>query len=401
MKVLIINLRIGTGSVGRIVSDLYHGIVNAGHECKIAFGRGDTGDIPIKNTYRICSKTEVFLHAAFTRLFGNTAFYFSKTTQRFCRWIEEYAPDIVHIHGVYGYYLNMKTLYEYLGNSNAIVISTLHSCWDFTGHCCHFQLANCEQWKSGCMHCVQKNTYPISSFLDNTHKNYERKKSAYNTLKKCIIVTPSKWLAKLARQSFLKDKVIRVIYNGIDLDSFKVDKINNALQDVNKPIILCVASLWTQGKGWKDIIELSYTIPNKYQLIVVGVTKKQQKFLAPETISLQRTNSKAELAKLYSSATVFFNPTYEDNYPTVNLEAIACHTPIVTYNTGGSPEIIKHESWGIVIKERDYLSLYNFIEIICHNENKIDFTYISELSNKIMVDNYIKLYEEFLFKYHN
>ncbi|MBQ9265044.1 MAG: glycosyltransferase [Clostridia bacterium] len=393
MKVLIVNLRIGTGSVGRIVSDLYQGIIASGNECKIAYARGNIGDIPVEDTYRICSEQEVMLHAGLTRAFGNTAFYFKNSTKRFCRWIETFHPDIIHLHGAYGYYLNMEVLFKYFKESNVTVVSTLHSCWDFTGHCCYFDYINCDQWKTGCKHCRNKNSYPSSSILDNTARNYKRKKRAYEGLNDCTIVTPSKWMARYAQKSFLSNREIKVIYNGVDLNSFKKYEEKSSLIANNKPTILCVASIWEKRKGWDDVIELSHIIPETFQLIVVGLTEKQKEQLSKETIAIERTDSKEELAKLYSSATVFFNPTYEDNYPTVNLEAIACNTPVITYDTGGSPEAIKNESWGLVIAKRDYSSLFRYTKEVYQCQREFDKSEIEAISNAHMVSEYMTLYE--------
>ncbi|MBO4484445.1 MAG: glycosyltransferase [Lachnospiraceae bacterium] len=395
MRVLIINLRIGTGSVGRIVSDLYQGIIESGNECKVAYARGGIGSISKQDTYKICSENEVRLHAALTRLFGNTAFYFSSSTQKLCKWISEYDPDIIHLHGVYGYYLNMEILFNYMASSRAYIVSTLHSCWDFTGHCCYFDYINCAQWKTGCKKCRAKGSYPKSSFLDNTKKNYEKKKEAYRKLERCEIVTPSIWLSNYLRDSFLKEKKHRVIYNGIDLSSFKaLQNKSRYVEGIDKPIILCIASIWERRKGWEDVVELSFLLPSKYQLVVVGTSQKQSAELHKNVITITRTDNKEELAELYSSATVLFNPTYEDNYPTVNLEAIACHTPVVTYQTGGSPEALKKATWGVVIEKKDFTGLMKYVDTIYESADYITDEDLQVLSKKHMVEQYLDLYKE-------
>jgi len=396
MRILIINLRIGSGSVGRIVSDLYHGIVSNGDQCKVAYARGGTADVPEEDTYKICSVIEIRIHAGLTRLFGNTAFYFKGSTEKFCKWIEMYDPDIIHIHGVYGYYLNMESLFSYFSKSRAVIISTLHSCWDFTGHCCYFDFIGCDKWKSGCKKCKNKSSYPKSSFIDNTSRNYERKEFCYNALRRCIIVTPSVWLAKIAKQSFLGSKDIRVINNGVDTESFKRTQSLSKFVNPSVPCILCVANIWDQRKGWEDVKELANMCGKDYQLIVVGLSKEQIKELPPQTIAISRTDSKEELAELYSSATVFFNPTYEDNYPTVNLEAASCQTPIVTYNTGGSPEIFNYGNWGIVIEHKGFQELFDYANYVYLHKNDFDYSNVSLLSNRIMIKNYCDLYKEVL-----
>lgn len=400
MRVLIINLRIGTGSVGRIVSDLYHGIIESGNECKVAYARGGIGDLPIEDTIKICSDFEVNKHAALTRLFGNTAFWSKKSTNIFLKKVDQFDPDIIHIHGLYGYYINMEVLFKYIKEHNIQLISTLHSCWDFTGHCCYFDYSNCTKWKENCEKCKLKNNYPKSSFLDNTKKNFKRKKDLYSSIDKCIIVSPSRWLAELAKQSFLKDKDIKVIPNGISLSNFDIN-IDTSLAiekysiDTSKMIILCVASIWDKRKGISDILELSTMLNDSYQLIVVGLSNKQIDMFSSNTITIERTDNALTLASLYKIADVFFNPTYEDNYPTVNLESIACGTPVVTYKTGGSPEIIDELSYGLTIEKKDYRKLLEFCNEAKEMKKNLDYDRTQLLiGNELMKERYIKLYEK-------
>lgn len=392
MKVLIINACIGSGSVGRIVSDLYYGITKSGHKCKVAYARGGISDLPIEDTFKICSTAQIYIHALLSRLFGNTAFYFKGTTRKLCKWIKDYSPDIIHLHGVYGYYINMDELFGFLSKRESVVISTLHSCWDFTGHCCYFDFIGCDQWKKGCTHCKSTHSYPKSFFGDNTARNFQKKKRAYNSLKKCVIVSPSKWLANLAAESFLNKHKILVINNGIDLESFKPSPLS-ILIDSTKPSILCIANKWEKRKGWNDVVKLSKYLDESVQLIVVGASKKQQKLLNKKTITIKRTNSKKELASLYANATVLFNPTYEDNYPTVNLESIACHTPVITYQTGGSPEVLINHEWGRVIDKCDFDNLLRLVKFYFLNKATIDFSSLSLLSNSVMIKRYMSLYE--------
>lgn len=396
VRVLIINLRIGTGSVGRIVSDLYHGIIESGNECKVAYARGGIGDLPIEDTIKICSDFEVNKHAALTRLFGNTAFWSKKSTNIFLKKVDQFDPDIIHIHGLYGYYINMEVLFKYIKEHNIQLISTLHSCWDFTGHCCYFDYVKCEQWKTGCKNCMQKSSYPKSSFLENTEKNYIRKKEYYDQLKNVVIVSPSNWLAKLAKESFLSSKEIYVIPNGIDLCVFnKNDGDDSILKKYgihhNKQIILGVASIWDRRKGLDDFIELSEIVDDSIQIVVVGLSKNQIDNLPNKIIGIERTENIQQLVALYTSAEVLFNPTYEDNYPTVNLESIACGTPVVTYDTGGSGEIVKQLNFGTIINKKDYKKLINYVKTNNSHDENINLDIIS---NSVMSSNYLTLYEK-------
>lgn len=290
----------------------------------------------------------------------------------------------------------MEVLFKYIKEHNIQLISTLHSCWDFTGHCCYFDYVKCEQWKTGCKNCMQKSSYPKSSFLENTEKNYIRKKEYYDQLKNVVIVSPSNWLAKLAKESFLSSKEIYVIPNGIDLCVFnKNDGDDSILKKYgihhNKQIILGVASIWDRRKGLDDFIELSEIVDDSIQIVVVGLSKNQIDNLPNKIIGIERTENIQQLVALYTSAEVLFNPTYEDNYPTVNLESIACGTPVVTYDTGGSGEIVKQLNFGTIINKKDYKKLINYVKTNNSHDENINLDIIS---NSVMSSNYLTLYEK-------
>lgn len=389
MRILIINVSMD-GSVGRIVSDLYHGYKMAGHECKVAIGRGPNGLIKDEDVIRTTTELDVYVHVILSRILGKTATYSRKHTRLFIDKVKKYSPDVVHIHGVYGYYINMKLLYNYLADNNIKVISTLHSCWDFTGHCCYFDYVDCRKWMTGCCNCLQKKAYPSSYIFENVEHNYKLKKQLYDSLNKCYIVTPSNWLSNLAKESFLSKHSISTIHNGVDLERFSPNR-EKYFADISKPIILCVANIWERRKGWDDVKELSRIIDESVQLVVLGVTDDQKKELDSKVISINRTSNVQEMVRLYSQATVLFNPTYEDNYPTVNLEALACHTPVVTYKTGGSPEVLEICNCGIVIKKRDYEHLIKYTKSVFNGEINLDFSNRNNLSCSCMVKEYIDL----------
>ena len=155
-----------------------------------------------------------------------------------------------------------------------------------------------------------------------------------------ILVTPSKWLKGEVEKSYLKSYQTKVINNGVDINVFKYTEsdIKERYGIKNKRVILGVASVWDKRKGLDTFIELSKQLDNEYQIVLIGLNKKQIKKLPSNIIGITRTENVEELVKWYSAAEVFFNPTLEDNYPTVNLEAIACGTPVITFNTGGSSE---------------------------------------------------------------
>lgn len=349
MKILMINSCCGVKSTGRICTDLADALTELGHEVKIAYGRENVPDKYKKYGVRIGSDFDVKLHALQARLFDNDGFGSKDVTKRFIEWVKIYDPDVIHLHNLHGYYINVEVLFDYLAKSNKKIIWTLHDCWAFTGHCTYFSYVKCSKWKHGCKNCPQKNEYPSSILIDRSHSNWEKKKKLFSSVKNLTIVTPSKWLANLVRKSFLSNSRIVVINNGIDTEIFKpVDfsRIKKRLKLSNKKILLGVAAVWNKRKGLEDFVKLNQVIDReKYQIILVGLSKKQIESLPSEIIGITRTDSTEELAELYSMAYIFINPTYEDNFPTTNLEAQACGTPVITYKTGGSIESVPLDNY--------------------------------------------------------
>ena len=396
MKVLQINSVCGVGSTGRIATDLYKVLEEQGHECKIAYGRGRAPEGI--DSIKIGSNLDNYYHVFKTRVFDKHGFGSINETKKFIEKVKAYNPDIIHLHNIHGYYINIEILFNYLKEANKPVVWTLHDCWAFTGHCAYFDYVGCEKWKSGCGNCQQKYSYPNSKLADNSKWNYEKKKELFTSVKNMTIVTPSKWLASLVKESFLEKYDVEVINNGIDLDIFKPTESNFRetynLQD--KFIVLGVASVWEERKGLKYFIELSKKLSDEYRIVIVGVDEKQKKSIPGNIISISRTNSTKELAEIYTSADIFINPTLEDNFPTTNLESLACGTPVITFDTGGSPECIDIEN-GMIIKKDDIDGLYKAIcemsKNISHKDKNIKICNL--FSKKSMFKDYIKIYDRF------
>ena len=394
MKVLIINRDIGTGSVGKICEDIYHVLKKEGNECKIAYAWKNKSNVPLIDLFPFCQKRSMFLNVLSARLFDNDGLSSQRQTKKLLKFIDDYKPDIIHIHGCYGYYMNIKLLFDYAKKTNIPIIDTLHSCWDFTGHCCYFTAANCSRWKTQCHNCVEKKGYPQSWLFDKSKRNFLVKQKLFSEAN-CTIVAPSEWIGRLAKESLLKDHSIFIIRNGIDTDVFKPTSIDLLKYGISstKKIILGVASVWSKRKGLDDFLELAKVISDNYQIVLIGLSKKQIRKMPKSIISLEKTESKEELAALYSSATVLFNPTYEDNYPTVNLESIACGTPVVTYDTGGSPEAVLESGYGRIIKNKDYKGLLDYVKELDYEQLPPTHIFVKKISKKEMVLKYISLYD--------
>lgn len=303
------------------------------------------------------------LQALKSRIFGNYGFNSFFATRWLLKKLDKIKPDIVHVHNIHSHDCNFETLFRYLKEHGIKVVYTFHDCWAFTGYCPHFAMAKCENWLHGCGNCVLRRRY--SWFFDKSAKNFEKKKNALAGLD-MTVVTPSLWLADLTKKSFLKEHEVEVINNGIDLSVFKPTEssFREARQLKNKKIILGVAMGWGRAKGLDVFIRLAEILPNDYQVVLIGTNDKVDTLLPENIISIHRTQSEKELAEIYSAADVFVNPTREENYPTVNMEALACGTPVVTFRTGGSPEIID-ENCGSAVECDDFDGLLKEIIRIC------------------------------------
>ncbi|MDY6391852.1 MAG: glycosyltransferase [Bacilli bacterium] len=363
MKVLIINSVCGIGSTGRICADLAQVLAQQGHKVCIAYGRGVASAHVQSDTYKIESKFANYKNALFARLFDNEGFNAVHSTKKLINFIEKYNPDIIHLHNLHGYYLNVAILFEFLKTCHKPVVWTLHDMWPFSGHSAVCDFSSCEKWRTGCSKCPCLREYP-RAVCDFSKRNFYKKKNTFCGLNNMTIVTPSNWLALLVKESFLNSYPVQVINNGIDLTKFYPTE--NFFREThslgNKTIILGVASPWNDRKGYKDFLQLAGLVnPMKSTIVMVGLNPKQIGSLPKNVIGIGRTDNVEQLADIYSSADVFLNLTYADNFPTTNLESIACGTPVLTYKTGGSAESIDLKC-GWVVEKGDVESTRKMVD---------------------------------------
>lgn len=342
MKIVIITSHWNGGGAESVARDLFFYLNNMGHECYYLYANGASADI--ERTIKCSNKIQHYMHALGARLFDLNGYGSSWATVKLIKQIEEINPDVINIHNLVCYAFNLKILFDYLRNCKKKIVWTLHDCWTFTGHCISFDAKNCSKWKTGCGKCPAKKDYPKSLFLDRSACNLMRKRKLFTNIESMMLVTPSNWLKSVVTESYMGEYNIAVINNGIDLNEFKYVKTSNPkIINLNdKRIILAVASRWTDGKGLSFIKELNKIIDKSiYKIVVVG--RIDNDILPESIIHIERTRDKRELAEWYSAATVFINPSIADNFPTVNLEALACGTPVVTFDTGGSWESVGNE----------------------------------------------------------
>lgn len=372
MKVLQINTVCGTGSTGRIATDIHKILIDEGHESYIAYGR----DLPMNcnNAIRIGSKVDNYTHALKTRVFDKHGFGSIKATHRFIKKVREIDPDIIHLHNIHGYYINIEVLFSYLKEANKPVVWTLHDCWSMTGHCTHFDYVGCEKWKIQCFTCPQKMRYPASFFMDSSKSNYQRKKEIFSGINNMTIITPSEWLKKLVRQSILNEYPIKVINNGVDLKKFfpRDSLLKEKASMKDKKIILGVANVWDERKGINTFLELSKQIDDNSIIILIGLTKKQIGSLPNNIIGLERTDSIEDLAEWYSIADVCANPSVEETFGLVTVEAMACGTPVVVYNSTASPELVDNKVGLIADKDNIEDFIQKIQQIISYDKDKYE-----------------------------
>lgn len=458
MRILIINTCCGE-STGNICTDLAIALDNLGHTVKIAYGREPTPERSRKYAVRIGSNADLYLHVLKSRLLDSCGFESKKVTEEFLQWVREYDPDIIHLHNLHGYYLDIEGLFRYLRTCGKRIFWTLHDSWNFTGHSPYCDTVPCTKWIDGCSRCPHRKDYPYS-LIDRSRRNWEKKKALFTGIPNLEIITPSQWLGDMVKQSMLKDYPLHVIPNGIDTSLFhplpddfrrhfgiggkhliavdadspeqilplasqlaedccfvlpgckaagslpknvlclptnsnkelesifrnadailqcsgsprfaafypvdisvltaatpeKLRKlpIPAALMDapgfwarkaelglVGKEIVLGATSVWNTLKGLDDFGKLPALLPEQ-KIIMVGLNRQQLSKMNPAILGVPRTDSVGQLAEYYSIADYFLNLTYLDTYPTTNLEAICCGTPVITYRTGGSPESAEH-----------------------------------------------------------
>ena len=341
MKYLFINSVAGIGSTGRIAAAQCRELMAQGHECLLAYGR-DKANCDDVSTVRIGTPMDYRLHGLRTRLLDDHGFGSKAATRVFLERVRAFDPDVVWLHNIHGYYIHVGLLFDYLKKSGKKVIWTLHDCWSFTGHCAHFDYIGCEKWKTGCFACPQKKEYPAGMVLDASRSNYEKKRAAFTGIADMTLITPSRWLAELVKQSFLKEYPVEVVYNTVNTQVFRptAGDFRRKHHLEGKKLLLGVAGVWGARKGLEDFIRLSERLDDRCRVVLVGLTPEQISAMPETVLALPKTNSPAELAEIYTAADLFVNPTYEDTFPTVNLEARACGARIISYDTGGCRETL-------------------------------------------------------------
>ena len=396
MKIVSINA-LHYGSTGKIMLGISEVAKEYGYE-SYTFSKNYNKTKEIEGHCFIGTPKGLYIESKLSVYSGFEGIYSRRNTRNILKELEHIQPDVIHLHNLHGWYLNFKMLFDYIRKNNIKTIWTLHDCWSFTGHCPYFDLVQCERWKDGCGACTQRNVYPQICF-DFTRQMYKLKKKWFSGVQNLTIVTPSEWLKGLVKESFLKEYEVRVIRNGIDLGVFKPtssdfrNKYNIADDDI---MLLGVAFDWGKRKGLDVVIDLAKKLDSSYKIVLVGTDAEIDAMLPKNVISINRTQNQTELAEIYSAADIFINPTREENYPTVNMESIACGTPVITFRTGGSPEILG-EVGGLITEENTADAMIKLIEKLGKCSEKCSrelCEYAKAFDYRHKYEQYIELYQE-------
>lgn len=366
MRIFQLNTFCGVKSTGRIASEIAKLVEKDGGICRIGYGVPQITEDSKRFAYQIGSPIGRKLHAVLRKLFDAEGYGSFFATRKLINELKSFKPDLVHFHNLHGCYLHIPTLFRYLAEADIPVVWTLHDCWPFTGHCAYFDYADCQKWRKECHSCPQKHSYPVCIGLEGSRRNHRLKKKWFSKLKKLTFVAPCQWMTGPQSASFMNHYPIRVIPNGVNRNIFHPVandlRIQYHLED--KKICLAVAAEWDERKGLKYICEAAQILRDNYAFVIIGLSQEQLKSLPANAIGFEHTASTEELAAWYTAADCFVNPTMEDNMPMVNLEALACGTPVAVFRTGGCPEAVD-QSCGLVVAQGDVQAFCTAIETLC------------------------------------
>ncbi len=392
MRVLQINTVYPQGSTGKIAAGIHDLCVEQGIECVTAY-RYEQSGVNLADTKTISSWLDCHMHNRLAQWSMLQGCFSTWKTYHFLRWVRRYKPDILHLHNIHGSFINHNLLFRFIKKYQLKVVWTLHDCWSLTGGCAYYDMVQCDKWQRACHHCPQKTGY-----MDFSGQMHRHKKKWFRGVQSMTLVANSRWTAEQVQLSFMKDYPVRVIYNGIDLSVFQPTdgdfRKRHGLE--NKHIVLGVAFGWGERKGLDVFIELARRLPDTYQIVLVGTNERIDEQLSSNILSIHRTANQRELAEIYSAADVFVNPTREEAFGLVNIEALACGTPGVTFRTGGSPECYD-DTCGIVVEKDDTDAMEKAIYDICEKKPFLSNDCIRFAQAFCMTDRYreyINLYKE-------
>lgn len=389
---------VGNASTGRIMHGIQREAAEQGYETISFVGRRKPyEDLPCEKFGDFFS---FWFHVAVNTVFDRQGYASWFTTRRLVRRLREEKPDIIHMHNLHGYYLYLPLLFGYLKKEfKGQLYWTFHDCWPFTGHCAYYSMAQCDKWKKQCEACPNKRRYPVSLFFDASKKNYADKKELFTGLQDLTVMVPSEWMKEQVEHSFMSAYEVKVVPNGIDLSrfSYKPDQslyLKYKLPE-DKKLLLGVANVWDKRKGLQDFLRLSHVLGEEYRIVLVGLSKGQIRRLPKNMIGIERTEDQEELAGMYSLADIFINPSLEESFSLVTVEAFACGTPVIVLDTSAVKELVNERN-GIVLTDHEPEDYQRAIEEIAKRDlRREEISRTAErYSEKGMLEQIISVYGE-------
>ncbi|PIE24847.1 MAG: glycosyltransferase [Neptuniibacter caesariensis] len=404
MRVLLIDVNYKYSSTGKIVHDLAKELKKSNHDVRVLFGRGESIESDI--AVRVASVWEVYFHALMTRLTGLVGFFSYFATKRLLKQIKEFKPDVIHLHELHGYYVNYSEVVRFLKSSNIPVVWTFHCEFAYTGKCGYAY--DCEKWKSGCSSCPQIKEYPSSLYFDFTRYMFNEKKKDFDGFHNLTIVTPSHWLARRVKQSFLSDFDIRVVYNGVDTDSIFFPRNSDYLVEKyglhRKKIVLAVApNLMDERKGGQWILDLASYYGDDVFFVLIGVKEEVVLNCPMNVVCLPRTKNQSELAEFYSLADVLILTSQKETFSLVTAEGLSCGLPVIGFDSGAPAEVAPagyglFSVYGDVVALKNNLDAFLKGDIEFKNKEECRSFAVDNYSNRTMMDAYFCIYTEVLAK---
>lgn len=391
-KLIVAINEVDFGSTGGIATNILSSLDKSEYDtllvCHESLNRFDNEYIINKNKFRY------LLTKIRSRIDASDGFHARKETRKLVKYLSKRKVDLLLLNNLHGSYINLEILFNYIKQNKIKCLYTLHDCWSFTGKCAYFSFSKCDKWKNGCYDCPNLKEHPRAYFLDKSKKLYSLKKKLFEGMDEFItLVCPSKWIYNLLSDSYLKNFNKVLINNGIDFAKFNKNfkpTFKERHNLINKKIILCIANVFTIRKGLFEVIKLSKLLKENEVIVLVG--QLINKITLPfNIIHIEKTSNIDELTDIYLSSDVFFNPTCEDNYPTVNMEANYLSLPIVCYNTGGAVELVDQN---YIVKDNKVEDSYKLISKLLENPSLYRFMDYNLILDKIMVEKYIKLIKE-------
>lgn len=397
-----------TQSTGRIAQQIGETAISNGWESYIAYPARAQKVESKSHLLVIGNKYDQYLHALLSRAFDCCGFLSKRATKRLICQIEQIKPDVIHLHNIHGYYLNLPILFDYLRETRIPVVWTIHDCWAFTGHCVHYTCVSCMRWKTGCYDCPRKRSYPSSLLLDRSKRNYEIKKRAYENMPNLTLVPVSYWLDHEISQSILRKYPIHVIQNGIDVNVFcprndSIEKVRKKYGLCGKYVILGVATGWSKEVGLSTFFRLRKQLSDDFVIVMVGCTPKLSSQLPKGIVGISRTNNVDELAEIYSTADILFNGSYQETFGLVTAEALSCGTAVIVYDSTACPEIVTKET-GYIVELKNEQQVLNCIlkDYELNEEERLQRSIkcrayaVSHFDKNEKYNEYVKLYNEVL-----